>query len=106
MKPVTLDRRAPAAALGAFALIQRKEARNFLPKNDGAPSGFLSARRIHDQPGGAATMHITLNGTLQILAFGTATLLATAILVFAGLNENRPDERNPASMSSVAADSR
>ena len=32
-------------------------------------------------------MNITLNGTLQFLAFSIATLLATGILVFAGLNE-------------------
>jgi hypothetical protein len=48
-------------------------------------------------------MNITLNGTLQFLAFGTATLLATVILVIAGLNESRPDERNLASMSSSTA---
>jgi hypothetical protein len=89
-----------------WGLIQRKEARNFLPKNDGARSDSFSARRIHDQPAGAATMNITLNGTLQFLAFSTATLLATVILVFAGLNENRPEERNLASMSSTAKDPR
>lgn len=51
-------------------------------------------------------MNITLNGTLQLLAFSMATLLATVILVLAGLNENRPEERSLASMSSTAKDPR
>jgi len=51
-------------------------------------------------------MNITLNGILQILAFGAATLLATVILVIAGLNENRPEERNLGSISFTAKDPR
>ncbi|MEP6720893.1 MAG: hypothetical protein ABJA77_05575 [Variovorax sp.] len=51
-------------------------------------------------------MNITLNGTLQFLAFGMATLLATGILVLAGLNENGRVESNQASISFAGKDAR
>lgn len=47
-------------------------------------------------------MNITLNGTLQFLAFSTATLLATVVLVLAGLNENRPGEKNLANLIEIS----
>jgi len=67
-------------------LIQRKEWRSLPPKNGG--------------------MNITLNGMLQWLAFSMATLLATGVLVLAGLNENGRAESNPASASFAATNPR
>ncbi len=44
-------------------------------------------------------MNITLNGTLQFLGFSIATLLATGVLVLAGLNERGPASDNRAFIS-------
>jgi len=51
-------------------------------------------------------MNITLKGTLQFLSFSIATLLATGVLVLAGLNErgNAPDSL--ALISHIAEDPR
>ncbi|MDM0057151.1 hypothetical protein [Variovorax fucosicus] len=51
-------------------------------------------------------MNITLNATLQWLAFSLATLLATGVLVLAGLNENGRAESNQASASFAAKNPR
>ena len=67
-------------------MIQRKRRRSPLPKNAG--------------------MNTKLNGTLQWLAFSMATLLATGVLVLAGLNENGRAESNPASASFAATNPR
>jgi len=67
-------------------LIQRKEGCGLLLKNDG--------------------MNISLHKTLQFLAFSTATLLATGVLVLAGLNDSGRAESPPASISFAGKDAR
>ncbi|EJL76431.1 hypothetical protein ACCC97_19650 [Variovorax sp. Varisp85] len=51
-------------------------------------------------------MNITLNGTLQFLGFCVATLLATSVLVLAGLNERSPAQDGSTPTSHTTKDSR
>jgi hypothetical protein len=50
--------------------------------------------------------NITLNATLQILGFCIATLLATGVLVLAGLNERSSASGDLISISHTTKDSR
>ena len=54
----------------------------------------------------AAIMKITRSAILQVLAFSMATLLATGILVWAGLNENAAAQGGLASISILAKEPR
>ncbi|MDN6886585.1 hypothetical protein QMO14_23625 [Variovorax sp. CAN2819] len=51
-------------------------------------------------------MNITLNAALQALGFCIATLLATGVLVLAGLNERNSAQENLASISHTTKDPR
>lgn len=51
-------------------------------------------------------MNITLNRTLQLLAFSIATLLATGVLVLAGLNERGDTPETRASVTHAVTDPR
>jgi Flp pilus assembly protein protease CpaA len=51
-------------------------------------------------------MNITLNGALQLLGFCIATLLATGVLVLAGLNERDFAPESQVSISHTTKESR
>ncbi len=51
-------------------------------------------------------MNIPLNRTLQLLAFSIATLLATGVLVLAGLNERGDAPESLASVTHSTKDPR
>lgn len=51
-------------------------------------------------------MNITLNATLQILGFCIATLLATGVLVLAGLNERNSSPNGLETISHTTKGSR
>jgi Flp pilus assembly protein protease CpaA len=48
-------------------------------------------------------MNITMNATLQVLAFSMATLLATGALVLAGLNERAHTDTAMTAQGSLAS---
>lgn len=78
-------------------LILRKVDRSRSLKND---------RRPTIRPSRGRPMNITLNGALQFLGFCIAMLLATGVLVLAGLNERNSSPDSLASISHATKDSR